>query len=36
MRVVMYDPLNRRSLPPYGCDWVHAPNFTRLTCREMS
>ena len=26
----MFDSLNRRSLPPYGCDWVHAPNFKRL------
>lgn len=28
--MVMFDSLNRRMLPPYGCDWVHAPNFTRL------
>jgi arylsulfatase A-like enzyme len=28
--VVMYDTLNRRFLPPYGGDWVKAPNFTRL------
>lgn len=26
----MFDSLNRRYLPPYGCDWVHAPNFERL------
>jgi len=28
--VVMFDSLNRRMLPPYGCTWVHAPNFQRL------
>ncbi len=28
--MVMYDSLNRHFLPPYGCDWVHAPNFSRL------
>lgn len=28
--MVMFDSLNRRMLPPYGCDWVYAPNFTRL------
>lgn len=28
--MVMFDSLNLRTLPPYGCDWVHAPNFTRL------
>ncbi|MHC4914844.1 MAG: sulfatase-like hydrolase/transferase [Planctomycetota bacterium] len=28
--VVMYDTLNRRFLPPYGGDWVKAPNFERL------
>jgi arylsulfatase A-like enzyme len=28
--MVMFDTLNRRMLPPYGCDWVHAPNFARL------
>ncbi len=26
---LMFDTLNRRMLPPYGCDWVHAPNFAR-------
>lgn len=31
--VVMFDSLNRRMLPPYGCDWVHAPNFARLARR---
>lgn len=28
--MVMFDSLNRHMLPPYGCDWVHAPNFARL------
>lgn len=28
--MVLFDTLNRRMLPPYGCDWVHAPNFERL------
>ena len=28
--MVMFDSLNRRLLPPFGCDWVHAPNFQRL------
>ncbi len=29
--MVMFDSLNRRMLPPYGCDWVQAPNFQRLS-----
>jgi len=29
--MVMFDSLNRRMLEPYGCDWVHTPNFQRLT-----
>lgn len=28
--LVMFDSLNRRFLPNYGCDWVKAPNFERL------
>jgi len=28
--MLMFDTLNRNWLPPYGCDWVHAPNFARL------
>lgn len=28
--IIMFDSLNRVFLPPYGCDWVHAPNFERL------
>mgnify|MGYP005857047663 CR=1 FL=1 len=33
--MVMYDSLNRHMLPPYGCDWVHAPNFTRLAEKTL-
>lgn len=28
--MVLFDSLNRKFLPPYGADWVHAPNFRRL------
>ncbi len=28
--MVMFDSLNRNFLPPYGCEWVDAPNFKRL------
>ncbi len=28
--MLMFDTLNRRMLPPYGCEWTHAPNFERL------
>lgn len=28
--MIMFDSLNRRMLPPYGCEWIHAPNFKRL------
>lgn len=34
--VVMFDSLNRRMLPPYGCEWVHAPNFERLAQRTAA
>jgi arylsulfatase A-like enzyme len=34
--VVMFDSLNRRMLPPYGCDWVHAPNFQRLAHKTVT
>ena len=33
--MVMFDTLNRRHLPPYGCDWTHAPNFARLAERTV-
>jgi arylsulfatase A-like enzyme len=32
----MFDSLNRRMLPPYGCDWVHAPNFQHLAKRTVT
>ena len=28
--LVFFDTLNRHFLPPYGNDWVHAPNFKKL------
>jgi arylsulfatase A-like enzyme len=34
--MVMFDTLNRHMLPPYGCDWVHAPNFARLAQRTVT
>ncbi|MFT7587649.1 MAG: arylsulfatase A-like enzyme [Cellvibrionaceae bacterium] len=33
---VMFDTLNRHMLPPYGCDWTHAPNFQRLAKRTVT
>lgn len=34
--MVMFDSLNRNMLPPYGCDWTHAPNFKRLAERTVT
>lgn len=34
--MVMFDSLNRHMLPPYGCDWVQAPNFQRLARRAVT
>ncbi len=34
--MVMFDSLNRHLLPPYGCDWTHAPNFQRLAERALT
>ncbi|WP_244136160.1 sulfatase [Burkholderia sp. BCC0801] len=34
--MVMYDSLNRRMLPAYGCDWIVAPNFQRLAARSAT
>lgn len=34
--VVTFDSLNRHFLPPYGNDWVHAPNFQRLANRSVT
>src|SRR5215216_3277515 len=34
--MVMFDSLNRRLLSPYGCDWVHTPNFQRLAEKTVT
>jgi arylsulfatase A-like enzyme len=34
--MIMFDSLNRHMLPPYGCEWVHAPNFERLAGRTVA
>ncbi len=34
--MVLFDSLNRHMLPPYGCNWVHAPNFKRLAERTVT
>ena len=34
--MVMFDSLNRHMLPSHGCDWVKAPNFSRLAARSAS
>jgi len=34
--MVMFDSLNRSMLPPYGCDWTHAPNFKRLAEKTVT
>ena len=34
--MVMYDSLNRRLLPPYGAEDVHAPNFARLAAKAVT
>ena len=34
--MIMFDSLNRHLLPPYGCDWVRAPNFARLAERAVT
>src|SRR5687768_9080759 len=34
--MVMFDSLNRHMLPPYGCDWTHAPNFQRLARQTVT
>ena len=33
---VCFDTLNRHMLPPYGGDWVQAPNFSRLAQRSVT
>jgi arylsulfatase A-like enzyme len=34
--VILFDSLNRHMLPPYGGDFVHAPNFARLAERSVT
>jgi len=34
--LLLYDTLIRRFLPPYGNEWVHAPNFARLAQRTVT
>ena len=34
--LLIFDSLNRHFLPPYGCDWVQAPNFARLAKRSLT
>jgi len=34
--MVMFDSLNRHMLKPYGCDWVHTPNFKRLAEKTVT
>lgn len=34
--MLMFDSLNRNFLPPYGCDWTHAPNFARFAKRAIT
>jgi arylsulfatase A-like enzyme len=34
--ILMFDSLNRHFLPPYGNEWVHAPNFARLAARTVT
>jgi arylsulfatase A-like enzyme len=33
--MLMFDSLNRHMLPVYGCNWVKAPNFSRLAERTV-
>ena len=33
--MLMFDTLNRHMLPPYGGDYVKAPNFERLAERSV-
>ncbi|MDF2723459.1 MAG: sulfatase [Paenibacillus sp.] len=33
--LIVFDSLNRHMLSPYGCDWVHTPNFQRLAERSI-
>jgi arylsulfatase A-like enzyme len=33
--MIMFDSLNKHFLPPYGCEWVQAPNFKRLAEKSV-
>ena len=34
--LVLFDSMQRDFLPPYGNDWVHAPNYARLAERALT
>lgn len=34
--MLLFDSLNRRYLPPYGCDWTKLANFERLAARTVT
>ncbi|WP_409346017.1 sulfatase [Paenibacillus sp. MBLB4367] len=34
--MLMFDSLNKHMLPNYGCDWIKAPNFERLSERMVT
>lgn len=34
--MIMFDTLIKRTLPNFGCEWVHAPNFERLAKRTVT
>ncbi|WP_409347147.1 sulfatase [Paenibacillus sp. MBLB4367] len=34
--MLMFDSLNKRMLPNYGCDWIKAPNFARLSDKTVT
>lgn len=34
--LILFDTLNRHMLPPYGCEWIQAPNFERLAQRTVT
>ncbi len=34
--MIMFDTLKKNYLAPYGCDWVHTPNFKRLAEKAVT
>lgn len=34
--MLMFDSLNRRFLPNFGCDWTKMPNFQRLAEKTLT